>query len=108
MEGNITVTYTVICDNDIQLDVSISELLANEKVQAVIKREFAPGARGVEIDPSRASGQITLAKEKTHYQLEIDKDDYADALTLAEEDAKKRKLLKPECGMIELLDLKTK
>jgi len=107
MEGTITVSYTVICDNDINLEITLQDLLANEKIQAAIKKEFAPGARGIGLDAGRASGQITLAKEKKIYQLEIDKNDYADALTLAEEDAQKKKLLKSGCSMVELLDLTT-
>ena len=46
-------------------------------------------------------GTIVIEKERTHYEMVIDKDDFADALTLAEEDAKKRKLLKSGCSMVE-------
>jgi hypothetical protein len=107
MEGQITVTYTVICDNDIHIEVPLSELLANEKVQSLIKREFTKGARGVVMDSSKASGTVIIEKEKKEYQLTIQKDDFADALTLAEEDAKKRKILKNGCNMVELIDLTT-
>ena len=107
MEGHITVTYTVICDNDIHMEIALGELLANEKVHNLIKREFTKGARGVVMDCSKASGSVIIEKEKTHYELIIPKDDFADALTLAEEDAKKRKLLKNGCSMVELIDLVT-
>ena len=107
MEGHITVTYTIICDNDIHMEIPLQELLANEKVQSLIKREFTKGARGIVMDSSKASGSVLIEKERTHYQLTIQKDDFADALTLAEEDAKKRKLLKNGCSMVELIDLVT-
>lgn len=107
MEGHITVTYTIICDNDIHMEIPLAELLANEKVESLIKREFTKGARGVVMDSSKASGIVTIEKEKKQYELTIPKDDFADALTLAEEDAKKRKLLKNGCSMVELIDLVT-
>lgn len=107
MEGQINITYTVICDNDIHMELSLTEILANEKVSSLIKREFTKGARGVVMDSTRASGTIVIEKERKHYQMVIDKDDFADALTLAEEDAKKRKLLKSGCSMVELIDLVT-
>ncbi len=107
MEGFITITYCVICDNDIHMEIPISEVLGHEKVQALIKREFTKGARGVVMDASKVSGNVTIEKEKKKYELTIHKDDFADALTLAEEDAKKRKLLKNGCSMVELIDLVT-
>ena len=38
----------------------------------------------------------------------IEKDDFADALTLAEEDARRRKLVRKTCERIELVDIKSK
>lgn len=105
MEGQLKVTYTIICDNDIHLELPVAEVLANEKVLAVIRREFAGGARGIVADLAKTAGTLVLEKEKKQYELTIHKDDFADALTLAEEDAKKRKLLKQGCSMVELIDL---
>jgi hypothetical protein len=107
MEGYITLTYTVICDNDIHLELSPEEIFANEKIRSLVIREFTKGARGVVLDAAKATGKIVIEKEKQTYQLTIPKDDFADALTLAEEDAKKRKLLKTGCSMVELIDLMT-
>ncbi len=107
MEGKITVTYAVVCDDDISINVAIEEILANEKVSALIKREFAKGARNVVLDQASATGALFLSKEKTLHTVIIEKDDFADALTFAEEDARKRKLLKGKCTRIELLDLQT-
>lgn len=107
MEGQITVTYIVICENDINIELSIEELLANEKVQNLIKREFAKGARNIMMDSSNASGSIALSKEKKLHTMIIEKNDFADAISLAEEDAKAKKLLKGNCNMIQLVDLAT-
>lgn len=107
MEGKITVTYAVVCDDDINIAITLEEMLANEKVSSLIKREFAKGARNVLLDHSSATGTLFLSKEKAHHTVTIDKDDFADALTFAEEDAKKRKLLKGKCSRVELLDLRT-
>lgn len=107
MEGKITVTYTVICDDDIDLTIDLASLFENDKVASLIRREFAKGARNAVLDISGASGAIALRKEKKAYTVVIEKDDFADALTFAEEDARKRKLLRGKCGRIELLDLAT-
>jgi hypothetical protein len=107
MKGNITVTYAIICENDVDMELTLDELFANEKVQNLIKREFTKGARNIVLDHSNASGSISLAKEKKLYSLVIGKDDFADALTLAEEDARSKKLLKGGCNRVELIDLET-
>lgn len=108
MKGNITVTYAIICDNDVDIEVTLEELFANEKVQNLIKREFTKGARNIILDHTNATGSISLSKEKKLHTFVIDKDDFADALTLAEEDAKSKKLLKGGCNRVELIDLETK
>jgi len=41
------------------------------------------------------------------HTFEVSKDDFADLLTLAEEDAKNKKLLKKECERVELVDITT-
>jgi len=107
MEGHINITYTVICDNDIHMELTMKEVLANEKVQSLIKREFTKGARGIVMDDAKVNGTLIIEKEKNLYEVTIDKDDFADALTLAEEDAKKRKLFKAGCNMVELIDMVT-
>ncbi len=105
MEGNLIITYTVICDGDIYVEMPLKEVLANEKIQAAIKREFGQGGRNLVLDDTKTSGTLIIEKEKQHYTLVIPKDDFADALTLAEEDARKNKRLKGECSMVELLDI---
>ena len=107
MEGQITVTYAILCDDDVNIDLDIQALLANEKVQKLIKSEFAKGARNLVIDAADATGVIHLSKEKQLHSFVIAKDDFADALSLAEEDARGKKLLKGKCNRIELIDLRT-
>jgi hypothetical protein len=107
LEGNITVSYVILCDDDIQLDIDIRELLANEKIARLIKNEYAKGARNLLLDSSRAEGTVSLSKEKALHTFVIAKDDFADALSLAEEDARTKKLLKGKCTRIELIDLAT-
>ena len=105
MEGNLIITYTVICDGDIYKEIPLAEVLENEKIQAVIKREFGEGGRGLVIDGSKTQGTLIVQKEKPLYTMTIHKDDFADALTLAEEDAKQNKRLKANCSMVELIDI---
>ena len=107
MEGYLTVTYVVLCDDDVHIDLDLQEMLANEKVQKLLKSEFAKTARNLIIDPSNASGSVAITKEKQTHSVVIAKDDFADALTLAEEDARSKKLLKGKCQRIELVDLST-
>jgi len=47
VEGMIKVSYTVMCKNDVSKEVSLSEILANEKVMKTIKSEFATGLRNL-------------------------------------------------------------
>lgn len=107
MEGSITVTYIVLCDDDVNIGLDLQTVLANEKVQKLLKSEFAKGARNLVINGSGASGTIHIAKEKKLHTVVIEKDDFADALSLAEEDARSKKLLKGKCNRIELVDLLT-
>jgi hypothetical protein len=107
MEGQITVTYVILCDDDVDIDVDLQTMLENEKVQKLLKSEFAKGARNLVIDASDASGSVNLSKEKKLHTVVIEKNDFADALSLAEEDARSKKLLKGKCNRIELVDLCT-
>lgn len=107
MEGHITVTYVVLCDDDVNVELDLRTVFANEKVQKLLKSEFAKGVRNLTVDDSDAAGSITITREKQTHSVVIDKDDFADALTLAEEDARSKKLLKGKCSRIELIDLAT-
>ena len=107
MEGQITVTYIILCDDDVNVEIDMQSIFANDKVQKLLKSEFTKGARNLTLDASNVSGTLRIAKEKQPHTVIIEKDDFADALSLAEEDARSKKLLKGKCGRIELVDLKT-
>jgi len=106
MDGTIMITYRVLCDSDFHADILISELLANEKITKVIKSEYAKGLRNLSL-LAKEDATLTLETTKKLYTLEVAKDDFADLLSLAEEDANNKKLLKKECSRVELVDIAT-
>ena len=107
MNGNIEVTYKVVTKSDLNLELGLKELLANEKVAKAIKSEFAKGYRNIElVSQSELNDKFTIQTQKEHYSFTVLKDDFADIMSLAEEDATTRKLLKKEC-FVELVDIKT-
>ncbi len=106
MDGTIEVSYTVMCKNDVRIEISLSELLANEKVLRAIKGEFAKGLRNIEVS-AKEDIPVTLKTAKTVYTFTASKNDFADLLDLAEEDARTHKRLKKECEGVELVDIRT-
>lgn len=107
MNGNIEVTYKVVNQNDLNLSIELEELLKNEKIVKVIKSEFAKGYRNIDIKiDSEMSDKFKLETVKEHYSFTVLKDDFADVITLAEDDATNKKLLKKEC-FVELVDIQT-
>ena len=106
MDGKMIITYKILCDGDFSEKVSLSQLLENEKIQKVIKAEFAKGFRNISLG-AKEDTTLYMETSKKLYTLEVDKDDFADLLTLAEEDANSKKLLKKECSRIELVDIET-
>lgn len=108
MDGKIMVTYKVVCKNDFNLEISLEKLLANEKVSKVIKSEFAKGLRNIDLFTRDIDAKLKLETQKDLYQFEVEKDDFADLITLAEEDANTKKLIKKDCSQIELVDIETK
>ena len=107
MNGNIVVTYKVLCETDLNTSVTLKELLLNEKVSKVIKSEFAKGFRNIELVTKSADASLSLETSKELYSFEVSKDDFADILVLAEEDATARKLFKKDCSRVELVDIET-
>jgi len=107
MNGKIMVTYKILCKADLNKEVFIDELLSNEKVLKVLKSEFAKGFRNINIlsNDSKCSFKLETAKEL--HQFEVDKNDFADILVLAEEDALAKKLIKKDCDRVELIDIET-
>lgn len=106
MEGMIKVSYTVMCKNDVSKAVSLLEILANEKIEKAIKSEFAKGLRNLELSYTEES-EVFLKTQKKVYEMTVSKNDFADLLELAEEDARKHKRLKKECDGVELVDILT-
>jgi hypothetical protein len=106
MEGLIEVDYTVMCKNDVSLEVSLKEILSNEKIMRAIKGEFAKGLRNIALE-SKEDTTIFLKTDKEVHTFTASKNDFADLLELAEEDARKHKRLKKECDGVELVDIRT-
>ncbi|AXX93061.1 hypothetical protein CPU12_13450 [Malaciobacter molluscorum LMG 25693] len=106
MDGKIMVTYKIVCKNDFNLELSIEKLLSNEKIARAIKNEFAKGIRNIELF-TKENSKIFIETKKELYQFEVNKDDFADLISLAEEDATARKLVKKDCSYIELVDIQT-
>ena len=107
MDGKIMVTYKIMCKNDFNLELTIEKLLLNEKVAKIIKSEFAKGIRNIELFSKDNDCNIKIETVKELYEFEVNKDDFADIITLAEEDASSRKLMKKDCSFIELVNIET-
>ncbi len=107
MKGQIKVLYNILCDDDKSTEVSLKKLLENDKVVNAIKREFGEGVRNLEVTANEKGG-IQLSKAKIVHDFIIEKDDFADALDLAEENAQNRMLnRKKGCARIALVDMQT-
>jgi len=104
MDGKIMVTYKILCKNDFNLEISLEQIINNEKVSKIIKSEFAKGVRNIDY-AFKHNCTVKIETQKEHYTFEALKDDFADLLSLAEEDATSRKLYKKECVGIELVDI---
>lgn len=107
MTGNIVVMYKVLCESDLKTSITLKELLSNEKVSKAIKSEFAKGFRNIELTTSHEEASLVVQTAKELYSFEVSKNDFADILVLAEEDAATRKLFKKECGRVELINIET-
>jgi len=107
MNGQVEVSFTVLCENDFHKEVSLSELLNSEKVLKAIRSEFCEGARNLAIGTKDEEVKITINSEKKVHTHVIEKDDIQDILELSEEYAKSQKLLKGPCSRIELKNFKT-
>ncbi|RUM71804.1 MAG: hypothetical protein DSZ08_02320 [Sulfurovum sp.] len=106
MEGMMKVSYTVMCKNDVSKEVYLNNLLKNEKVMKAIKSEFATGIRNLALSTKEES-IVYIKTQKEVFTFTASKNDFADLLELAEEDARKHKRLKKECDGVELVDIVT-
>jgi len=106
MQGKIEVTYTLICEKDTHQEISIDEILKNEKVVRLLKNEFAKGIRNLNVS-SVGDAKVTIKTQKDLYKFEVDKQDFADLIELAEEDARVNKYLKKDCQVVNIVDFIT-
>lgn len=107
MDGQVEVSFTVLCDNDFNKEITLADLLKSEKVLKAIKSDFCEGARNLEINSSASDVKININSEKKEHSHIIEKDDIQDILELTEEYARSQKLLKGACSRIELKNFKT-
>jgi hypothetical protein len=106
MDGMIKVSYIVMCKNDVSIELTLTQLLKNEKIAKAIKSEFASGLRNLALI-SKEESEIAIKTAKEVYEFSVSKNDFADLLELAEEDARKNKRFKKECDGVELVDIMT-
>lgn len=95
-----------MCRNDVHIELELKDILENEKVLKVIKSEFAKGLRNIDVQ-SREDIPLLIKSHKNIFEFMASKNDFADLLELAEEDAKKHKRFKKECDGVELVDIVT-
>jgi len=106
MEGMIEVTYTILCSSDTNKEVELKEILANEKILKLLKSEFVKGIRNIEL-LAKEESSVVFRTQKEHFIFRVSKNDFADIVELAEEDAKKHKRLKKGCDGIEIVNIVT-
>jgi len=102
----IKVSYTIMCKNDVNIELTLHKILSNEKIAKAIKSEFASGLRNLSI-VHKENSELAIKTSKTVYELSVSKNDFADLLELAEDDARKHKRFKKECDGVELVDIVT-
>jgi len=108
MHGTIMVSYKILCKSDFNKEITLTKLLENEKIAKVIKSELAKGQRNLTLFEGLEGSSLKIETIKEIHQFEIQKDDFADILELAEEDAQNKKLIKKECDRVELVDIETR
>ncbi len=106
MDGTMKVSYKMLCDGDVYNEVDLTEILQNEKVAKAIKSEFAKGLRNIALSTSEDI-KIEISTDKEIFEFEAEKQDFADLIELAEEDAKEHKRSKKGCSGVELVDFIT-
>ena len=107
MNGTILITYKILCKADLNKSITLEELLLNEKIAKLIKSEYAKGFRNLALLADTKESFMKIETIKELHTLEVSKDDFADILVLAEEDAANKKLIKKDCDRVELVDIET-
>lgn len=106
MKGEIVIKYIVLCETDLDVSVTMADLLQDEKIARAIKNAFAKGKRDIQAVVDEP-GIMTIKSNKNIQTVTIPKENFMDALTLAEEDARSKKLIKKGCDRIEIVDIET-
>jgi len=107
MNGTILVTYKILCKADLNKTILLEELLQNEKIAKLVRSEYAKGFRNLTLLADSKESFMKIETLKELHTLEVSKDDFADILVLAEEDATNKKLIKKDCDRVELVDIET-
>jgi hypothetical protein len=106
MEGTIEASYIILCENDTSKTIPLKDVISNEKIERAIKSEFAKGLRNISLSFADDS-EIYIKTNKEIYKFRASKNDFADLVELAEEDARKNKRIKKKCEGVELVNIVT-
>ena len=71
MNGTIMLSYKILCKTDVNNEISIQELLSNEKILKSIKAEYAKGLRNVDVLSYIKEGSIKIESQKKVYTFEV-------------------------------------
>lgn len=105
MTGEIEVTYAVLCDKDVSVEVTLEQIMENPACATAIRKAFAKTTKTIE--QSIVNGKVLLQSTKTPHKFTLPKDSYMDMVDLTEEHARKLKQLKKGCERVEILDYET-
>jgi hypothetical protein len=106
VDGVIEVSYIVLCANDVNQTIALSDIIVNERVERAIKGEFAKGLRNISLSIA-AETEVYIKTDKEIYTFRASKNDFADLVELAEENARKNKHIKKGCEGVELVNIVT-
>ena len=106
MTGQVKVKYKVVCKGDINQEIPLEELLNNEKIFKAIKSAYSSGKKEITITALHEA-KVKMEAKKEIFEFLVEKNDFADLLDLAEEDARKNRRLKGVCQQVELVDYET-
>lgn len=107
MQGNVKVSYKVLCDNEKDQELSLSDIFSHANVKKAIKSAFTNGRKNITIDFEKDI-KIAITPERVIHELIISKEDaLMDMLTLCEDDARKKKKVKKGCERVEIVDFET-
>jgi len=107
MQGSVKVFYKVLCDNEKSHEIYLNDLLEHNGIKKAIKSAFTSGRKDIDITCSDDDVKIFIEPHRDIHEMIIAKNDIQDMLSLAEEDAKKKRKLKKGCERIDIVDFET-